>query len=200
MPPLRRSNALRLCDRRTDATDRPGRCHRHQSPAYLLLENRPTPRRVGFLLSRSTRGRAPSVPLLPPSQIDGGGSPLSPEPGRVEQRGQRGNSRARASEAREFRSRRRLQSHRENSKTRIRSQEVEKLARKPWDENSRSHPFSRSCLYLRVYFCLYLSLYRDLTTLAPDILRQNPIFKPTPPPRFVPQIRGGVGFYVVLGI
>ena len=70
MPPLRGRNDPRLCDRRTDATDRPGRCHRHQSPAYLLLENRPTPTRVGFLLSRSTRGRAPSVPLLPPSQID----------------------------------------------------------------------------------------------------------------------------------
>lgn len=175
MPPLRRSNALRLCDRRTDATDRPGRCHRHQSPAYLLLENRPTPRRVGFLLSRSTRGRAPSVPLLPPSQIDGGGSPLSPEPGRVEQRGQRGNSRARASEAREFRSRRRLQSHRENSKTRIRSQEakkprsqeVEKSASwkvgksKSWLENpgmrtpAATHFHGLACISECIFACIF---------------------------------------------
>lgn len=159
MPPLRRSNALRLCDRRTDATDRPGRCHRHQSPAYLLLENRPTPRRVGFLLSRSTRGRAPSVPLLPPSQIDGGGSPLSPEPGRVEQRGQRGNSRARASEAREFRSRRRLQSHRENSKTRIRSQEVGKS--KSWLENpgmrtpAATHFHGLACISECIFACIF---------------------------------------------
>lgn len=69
MPPLRGSNAPRLCDRRTDATDRPGRCHQSITCLPTSRELDP-PREGGFLLSRSTRGRAPSVPLLPPSQID----------------------------------------------------------------------------------------------------------------------------------
>jgi len=41
------------------------------SPAFQpLREPRPTLRGVGFVFSGSTQGRAPSVPLLPPSQID----------------------------------------------------------------------------------------------------------------------------------
>lgn len=62
------------------------------------------------MLSKSYRGRAPSVPLLPPSQIDEARLlHLAGSLGRVEQSGQRGNSRARTSEerAREFLSRRR---------------------------------------------------------------------------------------------
>ena len=79
MPPLRGRNDPRLCDRRTDATDRPGRYHRHQSITCLLTFREQThPRRVGFLLSRSTRGRARSVPLLPPSQIDKARFPSQP--------------------------------------------------------------------------------------------------------------------------
>lgn len=43
-------------------------------------------------------------------------------------------------------------------------------------------------------------MYRELTTPAPGNPRQNHCFNPTPPPRFVPQIGGGVGFHVVFGI
>ncbi len=69
-----RNDPACVTDGPTRPTDRVDVIVISQSPAYLLLENRPTPTRVGFLLSRSTRGRAPSVPLLPPSQIDGGAS------------------------------------------------------------------------------------------------------------------------------
>lgn len=69
MPPLRRSNALRLCDRRTDATDRPGRCHRHQSITCLPTSREQThPDPGGFFALQKHKGQGslcPSAPSLP---------------------------------------------------------------------------------------------------------------------------------------
>ena len=67
MPPLRRSNALRLCDRRTDATDRPGRCH--QSITCLPTSRELDPPRKGWVFcSLEAQGQGslcPSAPSLP---------------------------------------------------------------------------------------------------------------------------------------
>lgn len=61
---------LAMCDRRTDS-DRTDRVDVHVTITCLpLIENQTHPETGGFLLSKSYRGRAPSVPLLPPSQID----------------------------------------------------------------------------------------------------------------------------------
>lgn len=60
---------LAMCDRRTDATDRPGRCHRHQSITCL-----PTSRELdppapgGFFALQKHKGQGslcPSAPSLP---------------------------------------------------------------------------------------------------------------------------------------
>ena len=116
MPPLRGSNAPRLCDRPTDRpTDRVDVIIINHLP-NALRENQTHPGTGGFFRSlRAHRAGLPSPPSLAPSQIDGAAarlrawSPWEVERGR--KRG-KGESTARTSEAREFRSRRRLQTHR----------------------------------------------------------------------------------------
>lgn len=51
-----------------------------------------------------------------------------------------------------------------------------------------------------MYFWVYRGVYRELTTPAPVILRQNPISKPTPPTPCVPCEWVVSVFYVVFGI
>lgn len=67
MPPLRGSNAPRLCDRRTDATDRPGRCHQSITCLPTSRELDP-PREGGFFALQKHKGQGslcPSAPSLP---------------------------------------------------------------------------------------------------------------------------------------
>ena len=66
----------------------------------------PTCNQVGFLLLKGDQGRAPSAPPSFPPKSIGGGSPLQLRAWEGLGRG-KGESRARTSEAREFRSRRR---------------------------------------------------------------------------------------------
>lgn len=159
MPPLLRSNARSLA---TDATDRRDRrVDESSSTACLLLsyEHQTHPDPGGFSVPREHIGRLPSasLPLLPPNRW----ARLTSKPGapEVEQRRRSGReSRARKREALEFLSRRRRtlknsnprgfsrKLREENQKPRSRnlgkleSWKVEKLARKPWDNSSRSHP------------------------------------------------------------
>lgn len=154
MPPLLRSNARSLATDVTDRRDR--RVDESSSTACLLLsyEHQTHPDPGGFSVPREHIGRLPSasLPLLPPNRW----ARLTSKPGapEVEQRRRSGReSRARKREALEFLSRRRrtrrtaiLEDFRENlEKPRSRqvgileSWKVEKLARKPWDNSSRSH-------------------------------------------------------------
>lgn len=105
-------------------TDRCDRCDRRVDESSSVIYHLPTssqrepdPPRPGwvFCSPESAKGRAPSLCSLCSLRIDGGGSPLSLEPWRLSRGGKEGgDSRARTSEerAREFRSRRRLQTHR----------------------------------------------------------------------------------------
>lgn len=154
MPPLLRSNARSLATDVTDRRDR--RVDESSSTACLLLsyEHQTHPDPGGFSVPREHIGRLPSasLPLLPPNRW----ARLTSKPGapEVEQRRRSGReSRARKREALEFLSRRRrtrrtaiLEDFRENlEKPRSRqvgileSWKVEKLARKPWDNSSRSY-------------------------------------------------------------
>ncbi len=142
MPPLRGSNAPRLCDRPTDRpTDRVDVIIINHLP-NALRENQTHPGTGGFFRSlRAHKGRAPSPPSLAPSQIDGAAaclrawSPWEVERGR--KRG-KGDSRARGREALEFLSRRRLQNHRENS--RIREDSEKRNRQKSRDKSGSLDP------------------------------------------------------------
>ena len=144
MPPLPQSNACSLCDR---PTDRPTDGSMNHLP-NALRENQTHPTRVGFLLPESHKGRAPSLPSsLPPNRW--GRVPPSLEPWR-----ERGKGRGRKQSLRERSERspfapqapenledsRKLREENQKPRSRkveiLESWKVEKLARKPWDENS----------------------------------------------------------------
>lgn len=86
------------------ATDRPGRCTRHYHLPTTHREQTPPRDGWGFCSLRATGAGLPlSLCSLPPKSI-GAASPFSLEPGRVEQRGQRGNTEPeRAKRAKPFR-------------------------------------------------------------------------------------------------
>ena len=111
MPPLRGSNAPRLCDRPMRPMRPTGRCHHQSSITCLLLLTRTLdpPAPGGFFVPlRSTQGRAPSLCSLCSLRIDGAAHLSSLEPWRLSRGAKReGDSRAREREAVEFLSRRR---------------------------------------------------------------------------------------------
>lgn len=148
------------------------------------------------MLSRSTRGRAPSVPLLPPSQIDGGASFPAWSPG-GSGAGEEGEGRARKREALEFLSRRRhrtTRDFRENSKTRIRQKSRKNRLPRP-----SAATLFKTCT---LYFWVYPDPFLKLTTPAPAIPSQSHPTKTTPLSLFVPQSKRGVvfmGFLAYMG-
>lgn len=121
MPPLRRRNTLRLCDR---PTDRPTDGSMNHLPSASHKNTRPTRTGWVFCSLRSTQGRAPSLPSsLPPNRW--GRVPPSLEPWR-----ERGKGRGKKQSLRERSERSPFAPQApeapENSEKRIRSQEVEK--------------------------------------------------------------------------
>lgn len=203
MPPLRGCNDPRPCDRPMRPMRPTGRCHHQSSITCLpaLRENLDPPAPGGFFVSESAKGRAPSLCSLCSLRIDGGGSPPQPGAPEVEQRGQRGTgeSRARASEAREFLSRRRrILKNRDTRDSR------ESQGRFRGGLGGMRTPVRPSAATLfktcTLYFWVYPDLFLKLTTPAPAISSQSHPINPTPLSHFVPQAREVSGFYGFFGI
>lgn len=126
-----------------------------------------------------------------------GAAPLSSrEPGRVEQSGQRGNSRARGREALEFLSRRKLQKNLVDSR-KLKDELGGGLGEMTTPVRPSAATLFKTCT---LYFWVYPDLFLKLTTPAPAISSQSHPINPTPLSHFVPQAREVSGFYGFFGI
>ena len=148
MPPLRRRNTLRLCDR---PTDRPTDGSMNHLPSASHKNTRPTRPGWVFCSSEKHTGQG-SLPSLSPSLRIDGARPS--QPGALEGAGRGKREKAQPERAERVKPFRAAGSRkprgfaktqrRESEAKKPRSQEVEKseswkvekLARKPWDDNS----------------------------------------------------------------
>lgn len=148
MPPLPQSNACSLCDR---PTDRPTDGSMNHLPSASHKNTRPTRAGWVFCSPEKHTGQGSLSPFLPPSESMGA---RSSQPGALEgagkgkrekvehERAKRESSYRAAGSRRPrgFAKTQRRESEAKKSKSRkigiLESRKVDKLARKPWDENS----------------------------------------------------------------
>jgi hypothetical protein len=148
MPPLPQSNACSLCDR---PTDRPTDGSMNHLPSASHKNTRPTRAGWVFCSPEKHTGQGSLSPFLPPSESMGA---RPSQPGALEgagkgkrekvehERAKRESSYRAAGSRRPrgFAKTQRRESEAKKSKSRkveiLESRKVDKLARKPWDENS----------------------------------------------------------------
>lgn len=148
MPPLRGSNDPRLCDR---PTDRPTDGSMNHLPSASHKNTRPTRAGWVFCSPEKHTGQGSLSPFLPPSESMGA---RPSQPGALEgagkgkrekvehERAKRESSYRAAGSRRPrgFAKTQRRESEAKKSRSReveiLESRKVDKLARKPWDENS----------------------------------------------------------------
>lgn len=148
MPPLPQSNACSLCDR---PTDRPTDGSMNHLPSASYKNTRPTRAGWVFCSPEKHTGQGSLSPFLPPSESMGA---RPSQPGALEgagkgkrekvehERAKRESSYRAAGSRRPrgFAKTQRRESEAKKSKSRkigiLESRKVDKLARKPWDENS----------------------------------------------------------------